>query len=61
MLGGQGKLDFPALNFKYSPEEGDLVLFPSQGNQFWHGVDLISEDRYSIALWMTTDKQFELV
>ena len=60
MLDGQGKLDFPALNFKYSPEEGDLVLFPSQGNQFWHGVDLISEERYSIAIWMTTDKMFEL-
>lgn len=61
MLDGQGKLNFPRLNFKYSPQEGDLVLFPSQGNQFWHGVDLISEERYSIAIWMTTDKTFELI
>jgi len=60
MLDGQGKLNFPRLNFQYSPKQGDLILFPSQGNQFSHGVDKISQERYSIAIWMTKDKQFEL-
>ena len=55
-----GKLRFPELMFQYCPEEGDLILFPSHGDEFTHGVDWISDERYSLAFWVTADKEFEL-
>lgn len=55
-----GKLRFPELLFQYCPEEGDLILFPSHGDEFTHGVDWIAKERYSLAFWVTADKEFEL-
>ena len=56
-----GKLRFPELFFQYCPEEGDLVVFPSHGEEFTHGVDWIAAERYSLAFWMTEDRHFILV
>lgn len=55
-----GKLRFPELMFQYCPEEGDLFMFPSHGDQYTHGVDWISHERYSLAFWLTEDRDFEL-
>lgn len=55
-----GKLRFPELFFQYCPEEGDLIVFPSHGDEFTHGVDWIARERYSLAFWMTEDKGFML-
>lgn len=56
-----GKLRFPELLFQYCPEEGDLIIFPSHGDEFTHGVDWIAEERYSLAFWMTEDRHFILI
>lgn len=56
-----GKLRFPELFFQYCPEEGDLIIFPSHGEEFTHGVDWIAAERYSLAFWMTEDRHFILV
>jgi hypothetical protein len=56
-----GKLRFPELMFQYCPEEGDLIMFPSHGDEFTHGVDWIANERYSLAFWITADKDFELL
>lgn len=55
-----GKLRFPELFFQYCPEEGDLIIFPSHGDEFTHGVDWIAAERYSLAFWMTEDRHFIL-
>lgn len=55
-----GKLRFPELMFQYCPEEGDLIMFPSHGDEYTHGVDWISHERYSLAFWLTSDKEFSL-
>jgi len=55
-----GKLRFPIINFEYSPIAGDIVIFPSDGVEFYHGVDAINQDRYTMPMWMTLDKNFEL-
>ena len=39
------------------PSAGDLVIFRSE--QF-HKVELINEDRYSIAICFTKDKEYDL-
>jgi hypothetical protein len=48
-----GKLKFPELNYEYSPEPGDLVLFPSRPYQYRHVVEEIYQDRYSLPVWLT--------
>lgn len=55
-----GKLRFPELLFQYCPVEGDLIMFPSHGDEYTHGVDWIAEDRYSLAFWLTADEDFAL-
>lgn len=60
MPNNTGKLNFPNLLFEYCPEEGDLILFPSHGDEFIHGVDSITAERYTLAFWMTEDKNFIL-
>jgi hypothetical protein len=54
-----GQLVFPDLDHSYKPEAGDIVIFKSieAGKHF---VDSIDEDRYTLALWMTEDKNFAI-
>jgi hypothetical protein len=56
-----GSLDFPNLDFSYTPRQGGLVLFPAiQDETYWHEVTSIEQNRYSLALWFTADPDFEL-
>jgi hypothetical protein len=55
-----GKLRFPELSFQYCPDAADLIMFPSHGDEYTHGVDWISTERYSLAFWLTADESFAL-
>jgi len=58
-LEGSGDLEFTELGYKCSPAAGDLVIFPSKSTGM-HRVSKILEDRYSMPLWLTFDRSFEL-
>lgn len=47
-----GDLVFGEYDYSYTPEAGDLLIFPSQGTGF-HEVKEIFETRYSLPFWMT--------
>ena len=53
-------LEFPYLKLEIMPEVGDLVLFKSAEFESFHQVKHIGEDRYSVLLWFTKDKNYEL-
>lgn len=55
-----GRLMFPHIPFYYSPKIGDLVVFPSDGERFRHGVGINKEDRYVAPVWATNDENFKL-
>lgn len=56
-----GSLDFPMLGYSYSPQAGDLVMFPSHGQRYSHEVKLINEDRYSLPIWVTEDPEWKII
>jgi hypothetical protein len=53
-------LEFPHLKLEIMPNLGDLVLFKSKNFESLHQVKSIGEDRYSIPMWFTLDKDYEL-
>ena len=53
-------LEFPYLKLEIIPNLGDLVLFKSKNFESVHLVKSILEDRYSIPMWFTLDKDYEL-
>lgn len=55
-----GELFFPFLHHTIKPSAGDLVTFPSHGNEYLHEVTRIAEDRYSMLFWITGDKELSL-
>ena len=55
-----GELEFPALNISIKTEVGDLVVFPTVGEDMFHGVSSIEEIRYTLPMWFTKDKDLEL-
>jgi len=56
-----GVLEFPNLDYKHLPKRGDLLLFPSfYGGEYAHEVKEIYNDRYSMPIWITEDKSFDL-
>lgn len=55
-----GVLEFPNLEYSYSPEAGDLLMFPSGDVDTMHQVKEISEDRYSLPMWLTEDPSWEI-
>ena len=55
-----GVLNFPKLNLSFKPEACDLIVFPSQGKDMLHEVISIGEDRYTMPMWFTKDKDLEL-
>lgn len=57
---GTGNLVFPHKNISYTPNAGDLIVFPSIGKEWEHHVDEISEDRYNLPIWLTEDPEWEL-
>lgn len=58
-LGTTGDLIFTDLRHSVKPFAGDLVVFPSQstGN---HEVKEIDQHRYTMPMWLTTDKSYAL-
>lgn len=58
-LEDSGDLEFLSYNYSHRPAAGDLVIFPSQGTGM-HQVSKISETRYSLPFWITTDQKLEL-
>ena len=58
-LKNTGDLIFNDLEYSVKPSAGDLVVFPSQatGN---HEVKEIDEFRYTLPMWLTTDKSYAL-
>jgi hypothetical protein len=55
-----GDLEFPTLNLSFKPEACDLIIFLSRGDEMLHEVSHIGENRYTIPMWLTKDKDFEL-
>ncbi len=49
-----GELVLPDIDFSYSPNAGDAIMFISQDTGK-HYVTKVNEERYTIALWMTDD------
>ena len=53
-----GDIVFPNFPYRYSPKGGDLVLFNSQGEKYFHLVeDISSGKRYAMPIWMTDVKE----
>ncbi len=55
-----GVLEFPNLNYSYSPQAGDLVIFPSDDPVRIHQVAKISEDRYSLPIFLTKNISYRI-
>jgi hypothetical protein len=53
-----GKLTFKDFGYDYTPEAGDLIIFPSYG--LVHGVEEIFETRYSLPMWITDTESMAL-
>jgi hypothetical protein len=58
-LEDSGDLEFPDLGYTCRPAAGDLVIFPSKSTGM-HRVSKILEDRYSMPLWLTFDRSYQL-
>jgi hypothetical protein len=55
-----GALSFPNKGIKYLPKAGEMIVFPPTGKDWVHEVERISEDRYSLPIWLTEDPELEL-
>lgn len=54
-----GEIYFPNQGVEIKPKAGDMILFPSGGHEYFHGVNPItSGKRYTIALWHTMHKEY---
>lgn len=56
-LDNNGTIFFPGAKFGITPQVGDLVIFKSKEDL--HEVFDVTENRYSINIWFTKDKNFE--
>jgi hypothetical protein len=55
-----GELDFPLLDLSFKPQAYDLIIFPSDGEEMFHEVKAIGQDRYTLPMWFTKDETLEL-
>lgn len=55
-----GQLNFPHINYSYSPVAGDFIVFPPGDPTYSHEVLKISEDRYSLPIWLTNDAAWKI-
>jgi hypothetical protein len=54
-----GEIYFPNQDVEIKPPAGSMVLFPSGGHEYFHGVKpVISGRRYTIAMWHTMHKDY---
>jgi hypothetical protein len=60
-LEGNGEIVFPKRDLTISPKAGDLVFFDSKDLENLHAVNEVTENRYSIPIWLSRDKTQELV
>ena len=56
-----GEIKFPNIDYKYKPKAGSLILFPSRGSQWDHEVLPTFEQRYTIPIFFSDDKKFDLM
>jgi hypothetical protein len=59
-LSDGGDLVFVDLNYSHKPAPGDLVVFPSVGSGL-HAVLEIPEVRYSIPMWLTLNRELDIL
>lgn len=55
MTKGGGEITFTDHGYTYSPEEGDLIIFPCREGGY-HEVTEVLETRYSLAMWCTNQQ-----
>ena len=55
-----GQLNFPNINYSYSPVAGDFIVFPPGDPAYSHEVQKISGDRYSLPIWLTDDAAWKI-
>jgi hypothetical protein len=53
-----GAIYFPDYDYKFYPQKGALLSFPSS---YFHEVLAVSEPRYAMPSWFTTDKRYALL
>lgn len=54
-----GEIYFPNQDVEIKPSAGDMVLFPSGGHEYFHGVKKINSGRrYTIAMWHTMHSDY---
>jgi len=56
-----GALEFPRINYKYTPKKSDMLLFPAQPEEFDHVVREVDSNRHAVILWATDNPEFSLV
>ena len=56
-----GVLEFPKLGISIKPVFGDLIVFVSRGDEMFHEVKRIGEDRYTLPMWFTKNRDCELL
>lgn len=54
-----GEIYFPNHGVEIRPRAGDMIIFPSGGHEYFHGVKPItSGKRYTIAMWHTMHQDY---
>lgn len=60
-LSGNGQIVFPDWNIEVEPQQGDLVVFNTKDPMATHLVKEVTEDRYTIPIWLTVNPANELI
>lgn len=56
-----GEIYFPNQGVTIKPKAGSMVLFPSGGHEYFHGVEPIKHgNRYTIAMWHTMHEDYSI-
>jgi len=55
-----GNLHFPYMKHTIKPEAGEIAIFPSAGDEYFHEVSTINHERYSLCFWFTEDPSFAI-
>ena len=55
-----GLLKFPNIDLCIKPEAGMLVIFISDREESMHEITTVTKDRYTMPMWFTKNKDFEL-
>jgi len=55
-----GSITFDSLDYSYKPQACDAISFPSQGEEYEHEVSKITNERYSLPVWITNNSEWAL-